>query len=105
MRDTFSLRDSLRDVRRSVIRWFLAPRNAPTVPYTVACQKALDALASCPPPERLPPDRLAFIYDRRRGQWAALSTREQIVRDWGLTLFLVSLAILFRIGLWLVHVF
>lgn len=101
MRDTFSLRN----VRRSVIRWWLAPRNRVTVPHTVACQKALDALVSCPPPERLPPGPLAFRYDHRRGQWVALSTREQIVWSWGIPLFLVSLTILLRMGVWLAHAF
>ncbi len=99
MRDTFSLHN----VRRSVSR-FLAPQT-PTVPYAVARQKALDALASCPPPERLPHDPLVFIYDRRRGQWVALSTREHLIRDWGITLFFVSLTILLWIGVWLAHVF
>ena len=106
MRDTFSLRD----FGRSVIRWYLAPRNAPTVPHTVACQKALDALVSCPPPEKFPSYPLVFMYNRRRGQWVAISTRDHASMTWGPTLFLVSLAILLWAGfpassIWLVHAF
>lgn len=96
---------SLRNVRQSVSR-FLAPRKTtPTVPYTVACQKALDALASCPPPERFPSYPLSFVYRYRTGRWVAFSTRDQIEMDWGATLFFVSLVILFWIGVWLVHAF
>ena len=94
---------SLRNVRQSISR-FLAPKT-PTVPYTVACQKALDALASCPPPERFPSYPSSFVYRYRAGRWVAQSTRDQIEMYWGPTLFLVSLVILFWIGVWLVHAF